>query len=116
MSIPLRAILGIASLVIAFNLISGLLLEGYRTFNLILTTTVCLMSTCLLLLLRRMRMADAYKIAGSGLILASFLIEFILGAISPARIRDNPILLAILALLFISSGALIAMRFLGRTP
>ena len=53
----------IGSLILALNLLFGLLLSSYQTFNMLLNCGVIILNTLILLWIGDMEMKDGYKIS-----------------------------------------------------
>lgn len=79
----------IGGILIVVNLILGLLLSSYNSFNVGFTTVALIMTTALIYVVHAVRMSDAAKVAFTILFPVSGFIKYVLGIMSPARIEDN---------------------------
>ena len=82
-------ILTIGSILVAVNLLFGLLISAYDAFNVGLTTVALIFTITLIYVVHTVRMSDAAKVAFTVLLPVSGFFKFVLGIISPARIEDN---------------------------
>lgn len=79
----------IGGILIVVNLILGLLLSSYNSFNVGFTTVALIMTTALIYVVHAVRMSDAAKVAFTILLPVSGFVKLVLGIISPVRIEDN---------------------------
>ena len=84
----------IAAILLAVNLLAGLLLSAYEPFNICFTSIVIIATTILICLLDTIQMKTAFAISLSGLFLVGGLAGFILGCVSPSQIQDNGCIIA----------------------
>lgn len=84
----------IAAILLAVNLLAGLLLSAYEPFNICFTSIVIIATTILICLLDTIRLKTAFAISLSGLFLVGGLAGFILGCVSPSQIEDNGCIIA----------------------
>ena len=92
----------IATLVLlVVNLLAGLILSGFKPFNIVFTSLVIIITGTLIYLLRIVPMKDAFVVSLSFLFAFFGLIEYILGLLSPERFQDNGFLLGTVCLLAI---------------
>lgn len=84
----------IATILLAVNLLAGLLLSAYEPFNICFTSIVIIATTILICLLDTIRLKTAFAISLSGLFLVGGLAGFILGCVSPSQIQDNGCIIA----------------------
>lgn len=82
-------ILTIGGILIAMNLLFGLLLSSYSAFNMLFTTVVLMLTTAFVYAVNAVRMSNASKVALSILLPLSGFVKLIFGIISPERIEDN---------------------------
>lgn len=83
------AILSIGGILVAVNLMFGLLLSSYNAFNVGFTTVALILTITLIYVVHTVRLSDAAKVAFTILLPVSGFFKFVLGIISPARIEDN---------------------------
>ena len=89
-----KLIIIIAAILLAVNLLAGLLLSAYEPFNICFTSIVIIATTILICLLDTIRLKTAFAISLSGLFLVGGLAGFILGCVSPSQIEDNGCIIA----------------------
>lgn len=89
-----KLIIIIAAILLAVNLLAGLLLSAYEPFNICFTSIVIIVTTVLICLLDTIRLKTAFAISLSGLFLVGGLAGFILGCVSPSQIQDNGCIIA----------------------
>lgn len=82
-------ILTIGGILVAVNLMFGLLLSSYNAFNVGFTTAVLILTSAFIYAVYTVRMSDAAKVAFTVLLPVSGFFKFVLGIISPTRIEDN---------------------------
>ena len=88
----------IGLLLIICNLLFGLILSSYPSFNMWLNCIIIAVTSYLLYALNKLQMRDAYYIALYTLFSISGFIEFVLGLLSPDRLTDNIPLIIIICL------------------
>ncbi|MGM9795660.1 MAG: hypothetical protein ACI3ZZ_05535 [Candidatus Aphodosoma sp.] len=86
-------------IILIINIISGLLLSCYHTFNMVLNSIVICIAIALTIWSNRGKIASAFSISFSFIIPFITLIEFIIGLFSPHHIRDNWGIITILCLI-----------------
>lgn len=82
-------IIAVSGILIAMNLLIGLLLSAYSGFNLLFSTVVLLVSAALVYLVHSIRVSDAIKVSFTLLFTLSGLIKYILSLVSPDHLVDN---------------------------
>lgn len=83
------------------NILFGLILTSYESFNVWLNSFVILLNTLLLYLVNCINLKDAYKVSLNGLFPVFSIAEFIGGLFAPARYENNfALIIIILALAF----------------
>lgn len=87
-------ILTISGIMIATNLLIGLLLSVYSAFNLLFTTVMLLLSAVLVYTVNSIRVSDAIKVSFTLLLCLSGFIKFALGLFAPEYLQDNWCLIA----------------------
>lgn len=105
-------ILKIGLVCLLVNLLFGLILSMYSSFNIWVSSFVIVINTCLLYSLNTIKLRDGFKIALSFLFIFGALIEFILALVITNQLKDNLCLLGLIILfvikfiLFIISNAI----------
>lgn len=82
-------ILTICGLILATNLLIGLLLSAYSVFNLLLTSAMLLLNAALVYTVNSIRVSDAVKVSFTLLLCLSGLVKFLLGLVAPEHPQDN---------------------------
>lgn len=82
-------ILTISGILIATNLLIGLLLSAYSAFNLLLTTSMLLLSAAIVYMVNAIRVSDAIKVSFTLLLCLSAFVKFALGLLAPEHLQDN---------------------------
>lgn len=85
------------------NILIGLIVSSYETFNVCLTSVVIIATTLLLEWLSSSNLKDAFKISLTVLFSFLGLVEFVLGLIAPAQFENNWYLVVIIVLIIIES-------------
>ena len=81
------------------NLLFGLILTAYPTFNVCLNSVVILATTGLLYAMRRIGLRDAFYISLSMIFCFLGFVEFVLGLFAPDRFQNNWYLIVVILLL-----------------
>jgi len=79
----------VGGLCIFVNVICGLVLTSYSTFNCIVTSSVLALNVGLIHLITTMTLKDAYRISMYVLFPIMTLIEFVVGLFAPQQFEDN---------------------------
>ena len=85
------------------NILIGLIVSSYETFNVCLTSVVIIATTLLLGWLSASNLKDAFKISLTVLFSFLGLVEFVLGLVAPSQFEDNWYLVVIIVLIIIES-------------
>lgn len=85
------------------NILIGLIVSSYETFNVCLTSVVIVATTLLLGWLSSSNLKDAFKISLTVLFSFLGLVEFVLGLVAPSQFEDNWYLVVIIVLIIIES-------------
>lgn len=85
------------------NILIGLIVSSYETFNVCLTSVVIIATTLLLGWLSSSNLKDAFKISLTVLFSFLGLVEFVLGLVAPSQFEDNWYLVVIIVLIIIES-------------
>ena len=87
------------TILLVVNLLAGLMLSGFKPFNVTFTSVIIILTGALIYLLRSIPMKDAFVISLSFLFVFIGLIEYILGVLSPESFKNNGFLLGTICLL-----------------
>ena len=85
------------------NILIGLIVSSYETFNVCLTSVVIIATTLLLGWLSSSNLKDAFKISLTVLFSFLGLVEFVLGFVAPSQFENNWYLVVIIVLMIIES-------------
>lgn len=91
----------ITIILLAINLLFGLLLSAFKPFNVGFTSFVILLTGALVYLLQVIKLKDAFAISLSFIFSTIGVIQYVLGLISPQHIEDNGYVIATIVLLAI---------------
>ena len=96
------------------NILIGLIVSSYETFNVCLTSVVIIATTLLLGWLSSSNLKDAFKISLTVLFSFLGLVEFVLGLIAPSQFENNWYLVVIIVLIIIESLFLISSKITSK--
>lgn len=82
-------ILSIGGILIAVNLLFGMLLSVYGSFNMWFNTIVIAATTIMLYLVQTLSLKDAFRISLTVLLPITGCIKLLLGLVSPEHVEDN---------------------------
>lgn len=86
--------LSIGGILLAVNILAGLLLSAFEPFNVAFTSMVIIVTTLLIHLLNTMRMKDGFLISLPFIFGFVGFIQYILGIISEPHLQDNGYIIA----------------------
>ncbi len=107
-------ILTISGILVATNLLIGLLLSAYSAFNLLLTTIMLLLSAALIYTVNSIRVSDAIKVSFTLLLCLSAFIKFALTLFAPKHLQDNWCLIACVVITVFEVVMLVVYRKKGK--
>lgn len=81
--------LTIGCILIAMNLVVGLLLSSYDSFNMWFNTVIMIVTTAMIYCINTVSLKDAVKASMTILCSISGFVKLILGAIAPEHLEDN---------------------------
>lgn len=97
----MKRALAIGGSLLILNVLIGLLLSKYATFNMCLNSAIILITTVLIVLLDKVHLSTAFKISLGYLFGFIGAIEYVVGFFSKATLTDNWIVITYLTLLVI---------------
>lgn len=100
----------VGGILVAVNLLFGLLLSSYSSFNLWFTMVVLILTTAFVYVVNATHISDAAKVAFSILLPLSGGIKLVLGIVSPERIEDNWCVIGCVVLTVIEIVMIVAYR------
>ncbi len=89
----------ITIILLAINLLFGLLLSAFKPFNVGFTSIVIFLTGTLVYLLQVIKLKDAFAISLSFIFTIMGIIQYVLGLISPQHMEDNGYVIATIAML-----------------
>ena len=104
----------IAAILLAVNLLAGMLLSAYEPFNICFTSIVIIVTTVLICLLDTIRLKTAFAISLCALFLVGGFAGFVLGCVSPSQIEDNGYIIASVFGLAVEIAILIICNFTSK--
>ena len=109
-----KTILYIGILALVLNIVIGLLLTAYPLFNMALNSIVIVVTTLLIWLSSGNSQRTAFAVSLTFLYSFLGIIQLVLGIFSPARIIDNWMIVAIIALLVFECALLFITRTISK--
>lgn len=100
----------VGGILVAVNLLFGLLLSSYSSFNMWFITVVLILTTAFVYVVNATRISEAAKVAFSILLPLSGGIKLVLGIVSPERIEDNWCVIGCVVLTVIEIVMIVAYR------
>lgn len=94
-----QTILTIGGLLLVLNVLLGLMLSSYQSFNMLLNCGVIILNTLLLLWIGEMELKDGFKVSFNVLFPLVSLIEVFVVTFAPQRWEDNGALLFVVLML-----------------
>ena len=96
-----KTVVIVTIILLVVNLLAGLMLSGYKPFNVAFTSAIIVLTGSLIYLLQVVPMKNAFMVSLSFLFLFVGGIEFVLGLLSPKQFQDNGYILGAICLLAI---------------
>lgn len=104
-----KAIIIISSILVAVNLLCGLIVTAFGWFNVFISTLIIVLTTILFLaVFNRMNLKDGYKVSLSFIIPILGVLEYFLSVFMPNRVSDNWCLILII-LLFLAEVVIVSV-------
>ena len=104
----------IGTVFLVLNIIIGLLITQYSTFNMCLNSVVIILTTVLIFIARRIHLRDAYFISFVTVSLILGLVAYIIGLFSVDSIKDNWVIVVDLCLLGFEALLLSTFSFMSK--
>ena len=101
-------IIAVSGVLVVTNLLIGLLLSVYNSFNLLFTTLVLAVSATLIYAVNSIRVNDAIRVSFTILLTLTCFIKFILGLFAPEHLQDNWYLIACIVITLFEMIMLVA--------
>lgn len=103
----------IGSIVLLLNVLFGLMLSSYSTFNCMLNSGVVIVSVVMLYLVSAIELNDGFRVSFNCLFPMFSFIELICGFLAPEHISDNLYLIAIILLVVLQVVMLVSAGYLS---
>lgn len=100
----------VGGILVAVNLLFGLLLSSYSLFNMWFTTVVLILTTIFVYVVNATRISDAAKVSFSILLPLAGIIKLVMAIASPERIEDNWCVIGCVILTVIEIVMIVAYR------
>ncbi len=110
-----KLILILGSAFLVANILLGVILTAYPTFNVFLNSAVIMATTSLLLIVNCITLRDAFHISLSMIFVLCGFVELILGAFTPNTIYDNWYLVAFIFLTVSEFTLLAIVKHISKT-
>ncbi len=104
----------IGGIILLLNVLIGLLVSSYPTFNICLTSGIIVISFALIESLKYSKLRDAFRISLTFLFAFLLIVCFILGVLSPETFKDNGYIIAIIIILVFEVIILLSARFVSQ--
>ena len=104
----------IGFIILVLNALLGLLISSYSNFNILLTSGIIVISFAMIEVLKYIKLKDAFRISLITIFASLFVVQFILGVISPSRFQDNGCIIAILIIIALELIALLTNTFISQ--
>lgn len=103
----------IGSIVLLLNIVLGVMLSSYNTFNCLLNSGIIITTIALLLGVSVLQLKDGFKISFYCLFPFICSIELILGFLSPESLTDNHYIITIIVITFIQLSILVLSKIVS---
>ncbi len=103
----------IGSILLLLNVLFGLMLSSYSTFNWLLNSGIIIVSVVMLYIVSSMELNDGFRVSFNCLFPMFTLIELICGCLAAERFNDNYYLIAIILLVLLQVVMLVSAGYLS---
>lgn len=104
----------IGGILLVLNVLIGLIVSSYSTFNVCLTSGVIVLSFALIGVLKHAKLRDAFRISLTFIFAFFMIVCLVLGVLSPETFKDNWYIIAIIIILAIEVIALLSASFVSQ--
>ncbi len=101
-------------ILVVFNVLIGIIVSSYSTFNLSLTSGVIVLSFALIEILKHSKLRDAFRVSLTVIFAFLMIVCLILGVLSPETFKDNGYIIAIIAILAVEVIILLTASFISQ--
>lgn len=104
----------IGGILLVLNILIGLIVSSYSTFNVCLTSGIILISFALIEALKYSKLRDAFRISLTFIFAFLMIVCLVLGVLSPDSFKDNGYIIAIISILVIEVVILLTTSFISQ--
>lgn len=104
----------IGGILLVLNILIGLIVSSYPTFNVCLTCGIIVFSFALIEALKYSRLRDAFRISLTFIFAFLMIVCLVLGVLSPDCFKDNGYIIAIISILVIEVVILLTTSFISQ--
>ena len=104
----------IGGIILLLNVLIGLLVSSYSTFNICLTSGIIILSFAFIEILKYSKLRDAFRISLTFVFAFLLIVCMVLGVLSPETFKDNGYIIAIFVILAIEVILLLSARFISQ--
>ena len=103
----------IGSILLLLNVLFGMMLSSYSTFNWLLNSGIIITSVVILYMVSSMELNDGFRVSFNCLFPMFTFIELICGFLAPEQFNDNLYLIAIMLLVVLQVVMLVSAGYLS---
>ena len=104
----------VGSIALLINIMLGLMISVYPTFNCLLNSGIIVISILLLYAVFSIKLKDGFRVSFGCLFTICSIIEFVCGLFTPDRLKDNITLILILLLVLAQMVLLLISNYLSK--
>lgn len=104
----------IGGILLVLNVLIGLIVSSYSTFNVCLTSGIIVLSFALIEMLKHAKLRDAFRISLTFIFAFLMIVCLVMGVLSPSVFKDNWYIIAIIAILVIEVITLLTASFVSQ--
>lgn len=104
----------VGSIALLINIMLGLMISVYPTFNCLLNSGIIVISILLLYAVFSIKLKDGFRVSFGCLFTICSVIEFVCGLFTPDRLKDNITLILILLLVLLQVVLLLISNYLSK--
>ena len=104
----------IGGILLVLNVLIGLIVSSYSTFNVCLTSGIIVLSFALIEMLKHAKLRDAFRISLTFIFAFFMLVCLVLGVLSPETFKDNWYIVAIIVILVFEVITLLTTSFVSQ--
>ncbi len=104
----------IGGILLVLNVLIGLIVSSYSTFNVCLTSCIIVLSFALIEMLKHSKLRDAFRISLTFIFAFLMFVCLVLGVLSPETFKDNGYIIAIIVILVFEVITLLTTSFVSQ--